>query len=764
MSNVKSVNLIPKTLILEKGKTFAGIYTSVIPVDVGNVEFEFTSKNSSVANVASDGVSIKAIDTGNTTITATEQKTGKKSTMNVIVCMPGAYAKLVSGIVFNKTYMPMTVGNVQTLSTAVAPADASYKRLSWYSTNEEVATVNSNGTVTAIGRGNATIMACADDGSGVYACCGVTVSGNTPVKLIELSDSNANLTVGGSMFLKAEILPTNATNKCLEWTSSNPEVASVNPNSGLVYAKSAGTTTISATACDGSGVCSCCTVQVFSVCVENIVICPTSLTMQIGEKSCLEVNICPTNATNQNIAWSSFDPNIADVDCNGCVTAKSAGTTYIYATALDGSEKAGQCWITVEPKIKDNVEYHLICNGDSTKALRVGTANLLELNSERPVRGDRKSYWMRQKWKIQSIGSAKKLFTQLDNSYYLCNNGSNDGYVSNNASDNDSNIVITHCADSTDLYEIKLANSDLYLTLEYSSSDQCYWAKWRPKSASSTSSRVWKFVEQPANLHNGVDTGSILNETTIQALKSDNTEFVIRYYKLLDTLLGVELLTKGSTSYNGQTMSKIDATILKLQEKGINLDVENYLEYADTIPLNDNNLYITGNGKSLVTYEKDLYKKHNINIVSVYQNDGTQYEYFTENHAKLDALSALMSAKILNQPHGTAIYFAVDYVADNNQLERIKNYFNIIKNKLGGRYKIGVYGTGLVCSAVKPESAYFSWLSQSTGSEGTENYEHYEDYDDTTKYNIKQAEYCSYNDIKFDDDIAVGSNYGQWYM
>ena len=112
------------------------------------------------------------------------------------------------------------------------------------------------------------------------------------------------------------------------------------------------------------------------------------------------------------------------------------------------------------------------------------------------------------------------------------------------------------------------------------------------KKASNGSNQAWKFVEQPANLHNGVDTGSILNETTIQALKSENTEFVIRYYKILDTLKGVNVKTIGATP-NDYTV--IDDTIDQIEKKGIDLDVESYLGYADTIPVSDYTLYITGN-------------------------------------------------------------------------------------------------------------------------------------------------------------------------
>ena len=496
--------------------------------------------------------------------------------------------------------------------------------------------------------------------------------------------------------------------------------------------------------------------------VESVSISDDAVSLIPNETVTLSATVLPENATIKTLIWSSSDDNIVEVDdFSGVVTAVSPGTATISVRSVDTGMKKAFCTVTVV-NLKENVEYHLLCNGDSTKALRIGTDNVFKLTVDLPVRGEKKSYWKRQKWVLKSDGTNKKLFTQLNNNYYLCNNGSNAGYVSKSASDDNSTIVIIPCANSSDLYEIKLANSDLYLTLEYNSFDKCYWAKWRSKSASNSSNQVWQFVEQPANLHNGVDTGSILDETTIQMLKADGTEFVIRYYKILDNFADVEFFTKGFEYYNGEYIPKLDATIFKLQAKGIDLDVDDYFVYANDSSLGESNLYTDGEGKSLTPDERDLYK--DLNIVSVYQNFGNDYECFTEKHAKLDALSALLSAKILGQPQGTAIYFAVDYDATTNQLERIRNYFNIIKNKIGGRYKIGVYGNGLVCSTIKPEFASYSWLSHSTGDKGTESYQHYENYDDTTKYNIKQAETYYCNGIEVDDDVAVGNDYGQWYV
>ena len=146
--------------------------------------------------------------------------------------------------------------------------------------------------------------------------------------------------------ISATVCPTNATNKSVTWSSANSNIASVNPNSGLIYAKAVGVTTIYAHACDGSGVCGCCTVRVVPVYVQDITVCPETLALDIGERACLNAIVSPVNATNQNISWVSNDCNIADVDSNGCVTAKSAGTTCICAYAADGSGVHGCCEVT----------------------------------------------------------------------------------------------------------------------------------------------------------------------------------------------------------------------------------------------------------------------------------------------------------------------------------------------------------------------------------------------------------------------------------
>ena len=151
----------------------------------------------------------------------------------------------------------------------------------------------------------------------------------------------------------ADVCPTNATIKTLDWHSSNSNVASVNAN-GDICGVSEGTATIYATAADGSGVADFCNVTVQEqVKVHAVAVTPNEKTVAVGEQFLLSAQAYPETADNRAVRWRSENSNIATVDYHtGCVTAKAIGTTKIYATAVDGSGVEGVCNVTVRAPIK----------------------------------------------------------------------------------------------------------------------------------------------------------------------------------------------------------------------------------------------------------------------------------------------------------------------------------------------------------------------------------------------------------------------------
>ena len=168
----------------------------------------------------------------------------------------------VTSITLNKSSLSLQTGQIETLTATVKPDNATDKTVSWTSSSTSVATVDNNGKVTAKAKGSATITCRANDGSGVQATCAVTVTDpNVPVTSITLNKSSLSLQAGQSETLTATVLPSNATNKTVTWTSSNTSIATVDAN-GKVTAVAAGSATITCKANDGSGKQATCAVTV----------------------------------------------------------------------------------------------------------------------------------------------------------------------------------------------------------------------------------------------------------------------------------------------------------------------------------------------------------------------------------------------------------------------------------------------------------------------------------------------------------------------
>ena len=165
----------------------------------------------------------------------------------------------VTGVTLNKTMLVLYTGDSETLKATVAPANATFKYVTWKSSNPAVATVDANGKVTAKSLGKADITVTTKDG-GYTATCKVGVqrrpAGDVSVTGVTLNKTTLKLTKGASETLTATIAPTNATNKKVTWTSSDPAVATVDA-SGKVTGVAKGTATITVTTEDGGYTATC---------------------------------------------------------------------------------------------------------------------------------------------------------------------------------------------------------------------------------------------------------------------------------------------------------------------------------------------------------------------------------------------------------------------------------------------------------------------------------------------------------------------------
>ena len=245
----------------------------------------------------------------------------------------------------------MYVGDTQKLEAAVLPENASDKKVTWTSDNEEVITTAEDGTITAAKAGTAVITAKAADGSEVTGTLEITVT-EKPVAVTEITITGQNvMTVGDSQILKLDIQPETAANQEVTWSSDHPEILAVTQK-GKAEAKTPGTATITAEAEDGSGVKG--TIQIT---VEEAIVEAESLTITGVEGDTLHLTkadqtvqlgaeILPENTTDKTITWETDQPEVITIDETGLVTAKTNGTAKITAKTTNGIK--AELTVTVE--------------------------------------------------------------------------------------------------------------------------------------------------------------------------------------------------------------------------------------------------------------------------------------------------------------------------------------------------------------------------------------------------------------------------------
>jgi len=340
LEDVSGVELDQTNLTLGVDET-AKLNATVTPENAKDKSLTWSSSDSDVVSVDEDG-NIKALKAGKATITVTTKDGGYTAKAEITV-KEGIVS--VTGVSLNKTSLDLTVNASATLTATVKPSNATNKGVTWSSSDSSVATVDSNGKVTAKKAGKVTITVTTKDGQ-YKADCIVEVT-KIDVTGVSLNKTSLDLNIGGTYKLAATIKPSNATNKGVTWSSSDTSIATVDSN-GKVTAKKAGTVTITVTTKDGKFT-EKCTVKVTEVKVTGVSLNKTSLDLTVGGTYKLAATVKPSNATNKGVTWSSSDTSIATVDSNGKVTAKKAGTVTITVKTNDGGYTA-KCTVTVKEK------------------------------------------------------------------------------------------------------------------------------------------------------------------------------------------------------------------------------------------------------------------------------------------------------------------------------------------------------------------------------------------------------------------------------
>ena len=348
-----SLNRRSATLVVGSSET---ITATISPDNATNRNVSWSSNNSSVATVNPSG-RITAIGAGDAVITARTEDGGRTATINVRV-NPATIP--VSSISLSRNSTTLTVGSSENIVATILPSNATNRNVSWRSSNNNVATVDSWGNVRAVNVGDAVIIATTTDGNR-EARVNVRVNSATiSVSGISLDPSSTTLTVGSSENIVATVLPPNATNRNVSWSSNNPSVATVDAW-GNIRTVSEGNTTITARTEDGGRTATVsvrvnpATIPVALISLAISTNAPMSsvttisntwsvgtsgsfsatshsgATITVGNSETITATIYPANATNRNVSWNSSNPAVATVNSSGRVTAVSAGDAVITA-------------------------------------------------------------------------------------------------------------------------------------------------------------------------------------------------------------------------------------------------------------------------------------------------------------------------------------------------------------------------------------------------------------------------------------------------
>lgn len=323
---VERIELEPAELQLKKGDSQT-LTASIFPADATCQTLHWGTSDSKVASVDEDG-KVTAVGNGSATVFVSSSDGGYTAYCNVYVGTPLGSLSLDPG-----EYTLESIGSSFKIAPVFYPEDATDTEVSWTSADPKIASVSSDGTVTAIGPGTTAITAAAAGGT-ITSKCVVTVL--SPALAIKISDSRLSLEEGEEATLSASVFPSDATQSTLTWRSDKPEVATVDQD-GKVRAVKAGVAVITVSVSE----------TVFETCTVTVVSRVTGISFDVdkleilpGESHQLNVTVLPENASVPDVNWSSDNAKVAKVSDTGLVTGHSAGVATIHAVTRDGGKMA----------------------------------------------------------------------------------------------------------------------------------------------------------------------------------------------------------------------------------------------------------------------------------------------------------------------------------------------------------------------------------------------------------------------------------------
>jgi|GEM_PF-51586 len=363
VKNVLIKTITSGNVTLKVGSTTT-LKPTIQPANATIKKLKYTSGNTKVVTVneTTGLVTAKAAGTATITIAATD---GSKKTAKVNITVNPADPIKATGMSVAQSAVSMNIGGTAQIEATVTPANTANKIVSYTSYDPEIATVTDGGLITAISEGRAEIEIKTTDGSDKKAKVVVTVKSSATSEDIKATGISAaqsavSMNIGGTTQIEATVMPANTTNKEVSYISYDPEIATVS-SGGLITAISEGRAEIEIKTTDGSEKTTKVVVTVKSSTTSEVVkatgvsVETPSFSMGVGEDRVLNAIVTPADATNNEVSYTSYDPEIATVSSSGLITALKEGRAEIEIKTTDGSNKTAKAVVTVKPILATSI-------------------------------------------------------------------------------------------------------------------------------------------------------------------------------------------------------------------------------------------------------------------------------------------------------------------------------------------------------------------------------------------------------------------------
>lgn len=371
------------------GEGALSAYVTMFPVDAANKDEIWSSSDESVAIVDSEGW-VSGIGEGECTITV---KSADNPEVSADIKVTVINTRNVKDIRLSRTTMTLQAGYGDLAArVTMFPETAVNKAEIWTSSQPDVAEVDGEGWVTAKKPGNTVITVQSVDNPAVFAFVLVTVvdpqsaqtstvtTNNTPpvtttpvvteaVREIQVNENEIDLTVGEQKETVVKILPENAANKELNWTSSNSDVASVD-QFGKITAVGEGSCIITVNSAENAEIKANILVNVKNAGeVTEILLSKYDITISVGQSDISRVTMLPSTASNKDEIWTTSKPSVATVDKYGWIHGVSEGECTITVFSADSPSVKAEIAVKVVngPVEPPDVDFSCIVPGKSTE-------------------------------------------------------------------------------------------------------------------------------------------------------------------------------------------------------------------------------------------------------------------------------------------------------------------------------------------------------------------------------------------------------------